>query len=73
MRLLQALVFAPLFILFLPMWPVFWLYCRLAAEECPACGSKWQTELVGEWDGEMWKCHRCTHYWEIKFRKGEPC
>jgi hypothetical protein len=41
-----------------------WLGCRLKAERCPRCGSKWQTELVGEWGAEQWQCHACDHYWE---------
>lgn len=40
--------------------PVFWLYCRMTAQSCPHCGSQWQTEVIGEWDGETeWKCHSC--------------
>ncbi len=49
-----------------PMWPLFWLLCRLQSKQCPQCGSKWQTELVGEWDGQHWKCHSCGHYWETR-------
>lgn len=45
---------------------MFWLTCRVSAKRCPACGSKWQTELRGEWDGEMWTCHACSHNWECK-------
>jgi len=55
-----------LFVLFLPFWPLFWVMCRLQAKPCPACGEKWLTELVGEWDGEQWRCARCNHYWEVK-------
>lgn len=49
-------------------WGGFWLLCRLTARRCPACRSKWRTELVGEWDGEMWACHACGHYWEVPCR-----
>lgn len=45
------------------LWSAFWLTCRLGAVRCPECGSKWQTELMGEWDGEDWKCHACEHAW----------
>jgi hypothetical protein len=65
MRALNIL-FGAMYILMLPFWPLFWLSCRLKAKRCPNCGSKWQTELVGEWDCEMWRCHNCTHYWETK-------
>lgn len=47
----------------LPFWPLLWLSCRIGAARCPDCGSKWQTELMGEWDGEDWKCHNCGLYW----------
>lgn len=40
-----------LWLLMLPAWPFFWLMCRLQAEQCPRCGSRWRTTLVGEWDG----------------------
>lgn len=53
-----------LFLLGLPLWPAFWLLCRLTAHRCPFCGSKWRTELVGDWGGEVWKCHACARYWE---------
>lgn len=46
------------------MWFPFWFMCRLTAERCPECGSKWQTELQGEWNGELWKCHCCQCCWE---------
>lgn len=55
-----------LFILFLPFLPLHWMLCRLFAKQCPNCKAKWWTELVGEWDGEMWTCHYCDHYWEVK-------
>lgn len=42
-----------LFIFMIPFWPIFWLDCRLSAKQCPQCQSKWRTELVGEWDGEI--------------------
>jgi len=46
----------------------FWLSCRLSAQRCPSCGSKWQTELTGEWDGEEdWRCHRCGRHWGHRF------
>lgn len=66
-RLLKAVGFV-CFVLFLPIYPIFWLTCRLTAQQCPECGSKWKTELVGEWDGEMWECHSCGHYWEVPYR-----
>ncbi len=53
-------------VLFLPLWPVFYYWCRMTAKPCPKCGEDWYTELVGEWDGEHWKCHTCKHYWETK-------
>ncbi len=53
-----------LFLLLLPLWPLHWLLCRLTAERCPSCGSKWRTEKTGEWDGEEdWHCHRCGRWW----------
>ena len=52
-----------LFFLSLPLWPLFWLMCRLEARRCPRCDSKWHTELTGEWDGEDWSCHACGHHW----------
>lgn len=55
-------------ILIPPLWFAFWLTCRLGAKQCPKCGSKWRTELVGEWDGEMWDCHACGHHWETKYK-----
>ena len=64
-RLPLRALYAVLFVLFLPFWPVFWLQCRLSARPCPKCGESWRTELVGEWDCEMWKCRRCEHYWEF--------
>lgn len=45
----------------------FWLSCRLGARKCPQCGSKWRTELRGEWGGEDWKCHACGHAWETPY------
>jgi len=57
-----------LFALFLPFWPVFWLDCRVRAKVCPKCLEKWHTELVGEWDGEHWKCRSCGHYWEVPYK-----
>lgn len=64
----MRVLYAFLFVLFIPFWPVFWLDCRLTARRCPRCDSKWRTELVGEWDGEEWKCHACGHYWEYRTR-----
>ena len=55
-----------LFFLLFPIWFPFWLSCRLAAKNCPQCRSKWQVELVGEWDGEDWYCHRCIKSWTTK-------
>jgi len=49
-----------------PLQPLFWLLCRLEAKRCPRCGERWMTELIGEWDGEDWKCHRCTLVWTIR-------
>lgn len=46
------------------LWLLFWLVCRLKAQRCPRCGSRWQTELQGEWDGEMWHCHNCGLGWD---------
>jgi hypothetical protein len=43
-----------------------WLLCRLHAKPCPRCNSQWGTELVGEWDGEQWRCSVCKHYWETR-------
>ena len=46
----------------------FWLRCRLTARPCPACGSRWRTELTGEWDGEEdWRCHACGRHWGHRF------
>lgn len=45
----------------------FWISCRMSARQCPACGEKWLTELVGEWDGEDWHCASCSHYWNRKY------
>lgn len=64
MRLLLDIIKVALFVMLLPMLPAFWLMCRFQAKPCPRCGSKWRTELRGEWDCEMWKCHACEHYWE---------
>lgn len=47
--------------------PLHWLLCRLTAERCPRCASKWRTELFGEWDGEMWDCRACGHYWDVRY------
>ncbi len=65
MRILRV-VNAVLFVLFIPFLPFFWLSCRLSAQRCPECGSKWQTELTGEWDGEDWHCHCCENRWIVK-------
>jgi transposase-like protein len=41
-----------------------WFLCRVFAARCPLCGSKWRTELEGDWDGdEQWHCHACDHWW----------
>lgn len=55
----------------LSFWLLTWLMCRLTAERCPRCGSKWQTETIGEWDGcAAWQCHGCAKFWNvIYFRK----
>jgi uncharacterized Zn finger protein len=68
MRVLQAV----LFILFLPFIPLHWAMCRLSAKPCPKCGEKWMTELLGEWDGEMWGCRTCGHYWETPYASQKP-
>lgn len=65
MRWLQML----LFVLCLPLLPALYLYSRMHAKPCPKCGENWYTELVGEWDGEMWKCWNCKHYWELPYNK----
>lgn len=46
----------------------FWLTCRFGAETCPNCGEKWFTELVGEWDGEDWKCSKCDQFWVMPYK-----
>lgn len=56
-----------LFLVTLPLYPVFYLLCRLQAKPCPACDEDWYTELTGEWDGEDWHCMRCNHYWNEKY------
>lgn len=56
-----------LFWLTLPLYPFFYILCRLEAKECPYCGEKWYTELVGEWDGEDWKCQTCGKYWQLPY------
>jgi hypothetical protein len=61
LKVLNAL----LLILYLPMAPFLWLFCRLTAQRCPTCGSTWRTEMVGEWDGEDWKCHKCGQFWTV--------
>lgn len=68
MRTAMRIINAICFVLMLPFWPLFWLLCRLEAKPCPQCASQWRTELVGEWDGEMWKCHACGHYWETPYK-----
>lgn len=43
---------------------LFWLPCRLRAARCPRCGSRWRTELYGEWGGdEQWDCRACGGHW----------
>ena len=45
-----------------------WLACRFDAATCPACGSKWRTELTGEWAGdEDWDCRACGHQWTVRY------
>jgi hypothetical protein len=66
LRLLLVLLGLALFLLYLPFWPLHWLSCRLTAQRCPKCGSKWRTTLVGEWGGEDWHCAACGHWWEVK-------
>ncbi len=51
------------------LWPLslfFWLPNRMFAQRCPNCASIWRTELIGEWDGEDWHCHRCGQFWTVK-------
>lgn len=57
-------IFVPLMVPGFLIWFPFWLSCRLTAKRCPQCSSKWQTELQGEWGGELWKCHACGCCWE---------
>lgn len=46
-----------------------WLLCRVIAEQCPRCGSRWMTALAGEWDCEEdWQCNNCRLLWSVKFR-----
>jgi hypothetical protein len=54
-------------LLYLPLFPFFWLLCRLEANRCPSCGSKWHTELMGEWGEEDWLCHWCGQYWSVPY------
>lgn len=58
-----------LWLLMLPAWPLFWLMCRMQAEQCPRCASRWRTTLVGEWDGEQWGCDACGHWWETPYKR----
>lgn len=51
----------------IPLLIIHYFICRLKAKECPECGEKWCTELVGEWDCEMWECQKCKHYWEVGY------
>ncbi len=66
-RVMRLVLDVVLFVLLIPVWPLFWLMCRLDAKPCPKCKSKWETELIGEWDGEMWECHACGYYWETPY------
>lgn len=50
---------------YLPICCLSYLVSRVEAKPCPKCGEKWYTELVGEWDGEQWKCRTCSHYWNM--------
>lgn len=57
-------LFPILTVLFFPLLPLHWLLCRLTAQRCPRCGSKWRTGLQGEWAGEEdWRCYACGHGW----------
>lgn len=47
-------------------WAAFWLMCRLMAERCPRCKSKWRTELHSEWECELWQCHACKNTWFVE-------
>lgn len=58
-----------LFLLILPFVPLFYVMCRVEAKPCPSCGDKWFTELVGDWDGEDWKCRSCGYFWITKGAK----
>jgi hypothetical protein len=65
MWVLFRVVCPVLWVLAMPLWPLFWLSCRLSAEECPECHEDWNTELVGEWGGEDWHCRRCDLTWHV--------
>ncbi len=65
MSRVRQFLFAVLFVLTLPLLPLFYLMCRLEAKPCPQCGEHWHTELTGEWDGEDWRCNRCRHCWHL--------
>lgn len=62
MRLVNVLML----ILLTPMLPMLWLWCRVTAGRCPNCDSKWQTSLIGEWDGEDWNCRACGQFWTVR-------
>lgn len=64
-------VILPAWVLVSPILALNWLLCRLEAKRCPKCGEDWWTTLVGEWDGEMWKCVSCGHCWETPYTCGK--
>ena len=65
-RFLSAISIA-LMVVFPPLLLLHWAMCRMWAKPCPNCGERWHTELVGEWQGEDWKCQTCGHYWEVPY------
>lgn len=65
--LMRSFLFAVLFVLTLPLLPLFYLMCRLEAQPCPKCGEEWHTELIGEWGEEDWRCARCRHTWTVPY------
>jgi hypothetical protein len=56
-------------VILVPMYPLWYLYCRSVAEPCPCCGEKWFTELVqDDYVGEDWHCRSCGSYWHLTYR-----
>lgn len=67
-RIVTQVIYWMCFLVALPIYPLFWLSCRLTAARCPKCGSKWKTELMGEWAHvEDWQCHSCNHWWFVRY------